>query len=184
MIRGQDSHFMQLAEIATRLESKYQTSDSAWRKSPFGWIKKKPSRTIGAIVEALVECWLVANDLEVKRSGDSDADRIVEGIRVEIKGSTLWKSGAYKFQQVRDQNYEFLICLGISPHNAQCWVIPKSVIMPLWEAGVIKTQHGGQGGRDTAWFTVCPQNPPDWLTPHGGNLTGALDIVREFGRQQ
>ena len=38
----------------------------------------------------------------------------------------------YKFQQLRDQNYEFAICLGISPFSAHCWVLPKAEIMDRW----------------------------------------------------
>ena len=63
------------------------------------------------------------------RSTDSECDRVIEGLRVEIKGSTRWKTRGFKFQQLRDQRYDVAICLGISPFDAHCWTIPKEVIV-------------------------------------------------------
>ena len=62
----------------------------------------------------------MAKGFDVAKSPDSQADRIIAGARAEIKTSTLWKNGVYMFQQLRDQNYAFVICLGISPLNAHC----------------------------------------------------------------
>lgn len=121
------------------------------------WIERRPSRQVGAIGEKLVAGWLAAKDFDVVRSPDSEADRLIDGHRIEIKFSTLWKNGGYKFQQLRDQNYEFAICLGIGPFSAHCWVLPKAEIMRRWKAGDgIKSQHGGARGSDTAWQQESP----------------------------
>ncbi len=65
-----------------------------------------------------------AKGLAVERSRDSEADRVIAGVRVEIKFSTLWRDrGGYTFQQLRDQNYEVAVFLGISPFDAHCWVV-------------------------------------------------------------
>jgi len=95
---------------------------------------------VGVIGEKLVAGWLAAKDCDVMRSPDAEADRIINGKRAEIKFSTLW-AGFYKFQQLRDQNYEFVICLGVSPFDAHCWAIPKSVLMERWRSGDIESQH-------------------------------------------
>lgn len=174
----QNEQYSQLAQIAVTLESHFPRSLESWNNSPFKWIKSRPSRTIGAIVETLVEEWLIANGLNVQRPSDSQADRIVEGFRVEIKGSTLWKSGNYKFQQIRDQNYDFIVCLGISPFEAHCWVIPKEAIPALRKDGVIRGQHTGNQATDTEWISINPQKPHNILKPQNGNLTEALQIVR------
>lgn len=85
------------------------------------------------------------------KSPDSDADRNIAGTRAEIKFSTLWKSGVYKFQQLRDQNYQVAVCLGIGPFDAHCWAIPKTFIMQNWgKAEGLTPQHGGARGPDTA----------------------------------
>lgn len=124
-----DAEVNLLASIAATLESEYSTDEAdPWAGSPFEWIKGRPSRQVGAIGEKLVAGWCAAKDFDVVRSPDSDADRIIHGYRVEVKFSTLWKGGGYKFQQVRDQRYEYLFCLGVAPFDANAWLIPKAVL--------------------------------------------------------
>jgi diadenosine tetraphosphate (Ap4A) HIT family hydrolase len=167
-----------LAGISQALQAEYQCENREWEGSPFAWIKTKPSRQIGAIGERLVAGWLAARGFNVVRAGDSDADRVIEDRRVEIKFSTLWANGGYKFQQLRDQRYELAICLGVSPFTAHCWVIPKDHIIRLWRVEhVIPSQHGGQNGADTAWIDVRVEDPPDWLQQYGGSLADAISAL-------
>ena len=121
------------------------------------------------------EACAVANALSIPPISGTEADRVVGGVRTEIKSSTLWKQGVYKFQQLRDQNYEIAICLGISPFEAHCWVLPKPLIMQMWGAkGGLQSQHGGRQGTDTAWLSVDPGNVPAWLRACGGSLSDGL----------
>ncbi len=167
----QDPEVRRLAAIATRLENNYLGNNTQWDGSQFAWLKGGlPSRRKGVAFEELVSEWCATKGLTVTASPDSDADRIIGGLRTEIKGSTLWESGGYRFQQVRDQNYRILVCLGISPFDAHCWVIPKDDVMKFWDDDVITSQHGGAGGSDTAWIAVNPAHPPNWLRPYGGTL--------------
>lgn len=167
-----------LAGLASTLEADDTPDDAAWAGSPFAWIRTRPSRQVGAIGEKLVAGWLATRDFNVSRSPDTEADRIIESKRVEIKFSTLWKNGSYKFQQLRDQNYEFAICLGISPFDAHCWALPKSVILDQWRnKGGLQTQHGGAGGVDTAWLSVVPTEVPTWLSQHGGSMRAGLERI-------
>lgn len=154
-----------------------------WTGSPFAWIKTRPSRQVGAIGEKLVSGYLATKGFDVARSPDSEADRLINGVRAEIKFSTLWANGSYKFQQLRNQNYKFAICLGISPFDAHCWVLPKEVIMEKWRTGEIGPQHGGQAGQDTAWLHVKPSSIPDWLHEWGGNLSKVSSLVSKVTGQ-
>jgi len=164
-----------LASCAHTLQADYAADDEHWIGSPFAWIKSRPSRQVGVIGEKLVAGYLATKGFDVVRSPDSQADRIINGQRAEIKFSTLWKGGFYKFQQLRDQNYAFALCLGISPFDAHLWVIPKSVILKQWGVGVgLVSQHGGKAGRDTAWLTITPGNEPGWLRQSGGPLPVAV----------
>jgi len=92
-----------LAAISAQLEGDYKAVEDTWKGPPFAWIMKHPSRRKGAIAERLVAGWLASRGFNVTRSGGAESDRCVEGHLTEIKFSTLWKSGSYKFQQFRDQ---------------------------------------------------------------------------------
>ena len=168
----QDPEVRRLATVASVLSDDYRIANDPWAGSPFAWLKNIPSsRTRGKAFEDIVERWCAAAGLRVAPSRDSDADRIIAGRRTEIKGSTLWKGGTYTFQQIRDQNYHIIVCLGISPFDAHCWVIPKNDVMALRDKGLITPQHGGRRGSDTLWINgVNPSNPPNWLRPYGGTL--------------
>ena len=179
-----DPEVQLLARIATRLEVKYIDDNAQWNGSAFAWLKGGlASRRKGVAFEELVSEWCTEKGLEVRPSPDSAADRIIAGVRTEIKGSTLWKGGVYRFQQIRDQNYGILLCLGISPFDAHCWAIPKAVVMRWWGDGIIRSQHGGAGGTDTAWLAVNPSAVPDWLQPYGGTLSAGLAQLRSLSRQ-
>lgn len=169
-----------LASCSQTLQADYAGEDREWEGSPFAWFKSRPSRQVGVIGEKLVSGWLATKGFDVTRSPDSQADRIINGKRAEVKFSTLWKGGFYKFQQLRDQNYEFAICLGVSPFDAHCWVLPKSQILEHWGRGDgLESQHGGRAGRDTAWLSVTPGNEPAWLREWGGRLSQAAYLIVE-----
>lgn len=171
-----------LASIAANLESDYEVENDTWDSSSFGWIKSKPSGQIGKIGVRLMSAWCTAYGLDVTGCEDSEADRIINGHRVEIKFSTLWKSGIYKFQQIRDQNYEYLICLGISPFNAHCWVFPKGVLMDHVIGHT--PQHRGREGTDTYWLTIQPDEPDPWLNDFGGSMEKALIILKSIKKRK
>lgn len=183
--RISDADVQLLASIASTLHPDYAADDLAWEGSPFAWIRSRPSRQRGAIFEKLVAGFLAAKDFDVVRSPDSEADRVINGLRTEIKSSTLWKNGGYKFQQFRDQNYDVAVCLGVSPFDAHCWVIPKSLIMQNWgTAEGLSSQHGGRLGTDTAWLSVDPENVQSWLRQYGGTLGDAAAVLTGVSDQR
>lgn len=165
-----------LASIAGTIHQDYMAGEAdPWEGSPFAWIKGRPSRQVGAIGEKLVAGWCAAKGFDVTAAPNSDADRVIHGHRVEVKFSTLWASGGYKFQQIRDQNYDYLFCLGLSPFDGHAWLVPKPV---LYDHVIRHTgQHTGAGGTDTAWLGFPAGSPPDWLHPYGGTLSGVAAIL-------
>ncbi len=169
--------------MSSSLKTQYvDPSSDPWANSPFGWIKLMASRRIGAIGEILVSQWCESIGLSVSRTGDSDADRLIAGIRVEIKFSTLWTdTGIYKFQQIRDQDYEFCFCLGVSPDDVGAWFIPKSVLMINRPPDLVP-QHGGSGGVDTKWLSFKASSPPAWLEPYGGTLEDVSGLIERAQR--
>lgn len=175
-----DSEVQLLAGLAESLRSEYQTEeDMNWSRSPFGWIRSQPSRRKGAVGEKLVAGWCAARDINVLRSPDAEADRILEGFRTEIKFSTLWANQLYKFQQIRDQDYQLLLCLGVSPFAAHAWVFEKDFIVSnIGSLAGLSYQHGGAEGRDTAWLSVSPAEVHPWMSEHGGDLRTSMRRLR------
>ena len=170
--------FNLLATAANYIKLEFQRDLSAWEGSPFEWILRLPSGSKGRLGKRLIKQWCALKELAVDKSPDSEADMLINGHRVEIKFSTLWQGNTYMFQQIRDQNYDYAIFLGISPFEAHCWVASK----PLLKKHVIGHlgQHTGVSGQDTAWFTVNPQEPPKWLEPFGGTLDKAYLILKDL----
>lgn len=176
------SDFELLATAANYIRSDFQQDDLAWEGSPFEWVLRLPPGSKGKLGKQLVFQWCALKGLAVDRSPDSEADMLINGHRVEIKFSTLWKVGIYKFQQIREQNYEYSVCLGISPCEAHCWVVSKSVLR-LNVIGHLG-QHTGLSGQETAWFPVNPNKPPDWLLPCGGTLDQAFLVLKNLSHRR
>jgi len=172
-----------LAEISRALQANYVSEDADWQHSPFGCIRRRPSRQRGAIGEGLVAGWLAARGFNVTRACGTGAYRVVEDKPTETELCTLWASGGYRFQQIRDQDYDLVICPGVSPFTAHRWVIPKAELMRLWKVEhEIRGQHRGSAGTDTAWIEIKVSAPPDWIEPFGGSLAqGVAALSRLTG---
>lgn len=170
-----------LATLSTALAPDYAPPvNDPWADSPFEWILRVPSRTKGAVGEALVAGWAAAKGFDVTKAPNSDADRVINGQRIEIKLSTLWKNGGFKFQQIRNQRYDYCLCIGISPFDAHAWLLPKSVLLEhvIGHMG----QHTGATGADTSWLSVRPDKPYDWMEPYGARLTDVAALIKSNGR--
>lgn len=178
------SDFDLLAAAANFIKKDFidEKEDKEWIGSPFIWIKILPSGSKGRLGKRLVFQWCALKGLSVDHSPDSEADMLINGHRVEVKFSTLWKSGIYKFQQIRDQSYEYAACLGISPFDAHCWVISKA-ILKKYVIGHMG-QHTGAGGKETSWFAVEPEHPPEWLAGCGGTLDEAFTVLKSLRRKR
>ena len=135
------------------------------------------SRQRGAVGEKLVRKFLEKEGFTVTDSPGTDSDINVNDYNVEIKFSTLWQNGGYRFQQIRDQDYDILLCLGISPDDAHAWVVAKSKI--VWDE--MPNQHGGRRGSDTWWITCHPsESPYEWLLPSDGDLSKMLAELKKL----
>lgn len=172
------SDFDQFAGISTVLEGEYPRSRTdPWEDSPFAWILREASARRGKIGEQLVERWCLECGLQVWRPGDSDCDLVIDGVRVEVKFSTPWATGPFKFQQIRDQDYELVVCLGIAPFDVRMWAIPKRILLARPQG--VGGQHGGADAQDTLWLTVRPGKEHVWLHKFGGTLSGGTAALRE-----
>lgn len=174
--------FNLLAYAASYIKPEFEKDSSTWQGSPFEWALRLPSASKGKLGKRLVYQWCAVKGLSIDSSPDSQADMLINGHRVEIKFSTLWEAGIYKFQQVRDQNYEYAVCLGISPFDAHCWVVSKQILRKhvIGHMG----QHTGSAGQETAWFAVKPSSPPEWLSSCGGTLEQAYKVLKSLSNRK
>lgn len=169
-----------MATLATNIKDNYPES-TMWEGSPFQWITRLSSKRIGAVGELLVQNWCQEKGYKVRRPiGSSSYDRVINGHRVEIKYSKLWDNRTYRFQQLRNQDFDFYFWIGVSPRNVQAWFIPKEYLKlgvgPQPE-GVIP-QHGGKSGQDTWWIKVDADSPPEWMEHFGGSLSDVNQILK------
>ena len=176
-----DADFQLLSASAKKFEADSDYDIDRWAGSPFFSLLGLPIRTKGAYYERIVSDWCTAKGLTVETAQGTDADRVIGGKRTEIKVAMLSKTGTYVFNQIRDQNYEILLCMGLSPHNAYLWVIPKHKAMLFWERGHIKNQHAG--GTDTGMLTVGPNDVPIWLQRYGGTLSAGFARLQSLTGQ-
>jgi hypothetical protein len=100
--------FTLLATAANYIRGDIERDYIAWKDTPFEWVLKLPAGSKGKLGKRLIFQWCSLKGLAVDNSPDPEADILINGHRVEVKFSTLWKSGFYRFQQIRDQNYELL----------------------------------------------------------------------------
>jgi hypothetical protein len=176
------SDFELLATSANYIKRDFESDYSAWNGSPFEWVLRLPPGSKGKLGKHLIFQWCALKGLSVDRSPDSEADMLINGHRVELKFSTLWKVGSYKFQQIRDQDYEYAVCLGISPQEAHCWVISKTTLKKFVIGHI--GQHTGLTSTETSWFPVNPNNPPEWLNSCGGTLEEAFLVLKSLSNRK
>lgn len=164
-----------LAELWASVKSQYPESDyELWQESPFRDLKFEPSSSRkGAMAKRLVEKWCTDQGFDVKAADAIGFDRKIRGYRFQIKFSTEWEQGFYKFQQIRDEPYDYLFCLGVAPQAAHAWVVSKEAAF-----GNCEGQHTGSQGTETRWLQCSAATTPEWLLGCGGSLEDAAAVLK------
>ena len=173
-----DPDFDVIAGVSNHLGRDYLASD-AWAGSPFEWIVSAPPATKGSAGEAMVSDWARSRGFSVSPRSGWECDRIINGHRIEVKMSTLWRSGIVKFQQIRDQDYDFCFCLGLMPFGVRAWLLPKEVL--LEHVIGVMGQHTGARGKDTAWLGFSAHAPYEWMAPYGDRLADVAQRLAGSG---
>ena len=92
---------------------------------------------------------------KVTKPKNTDHDRIIDGYKTEIKLSTTWNEvlSNWTWQQIRDQDYERLIFVGINPDSISIWWATKSDIKEFILGRDSCRQHAGKdGGQELYWI--------------------------------
>ncbi|HLO15754.1 MAG TPA: DNA methyltransferase [Anaerolineales bacterium] len=166
------SEFLMLAATASYIQKDLQEYSDLWKDSPFEWVLQLPARKKGKLGRQLISPWLASKGISVESTKDSSETLMIKGYRVATKFSTMWTKGFYRFQQIRSKGYDYVICLGISPLEAHCWIFPREYVIKY-----ATQQH--RGAKDY-WIPLNPQNPPEWSRDWGGPLDEVYQIIKKL----
>lgn len=173
-----DEDFLLLATDAKIIQKELEQQNDFWKNSPFEWVIQLPAARKGKLARYLVESWLENKGFTVEHPKNSYASLSIKKHQIAVKFSTLWVDGLYKFQQIRSDGYDLVVCLGISPNAAHCWVFPKGHAI-----NHATPQH--KGSRDTEyWMAIDPNEPPDWASEYGGSLEKAYLTMKSITRKE
>lgn len=140
-----------------------------YEKSNFRFIKNLSSKKKGAIFEKIFEEYMISNGHTIEKSKSSDHDRIVNGHKVEIKGSFLWENGKFRFQQIRvNQDYDYIVFLAIYPEFIEFYIASKETTKEFLcvqdENGFWPyNQHGGKKTKSGTFYIDCFPNEIHWM---------------------
>lgn len=125
---------------------KDEPEDPRYVDSPFRKLKKLHAKQKGSRYEKISEQVLVGLGKTVLPPTNTDHDRIVDNVKVEIKGSTLNKnSDNFSFLQIRpDQDYDVMYFCMFYPYKFVIMSMTKDIIIQNIENGNFSKQHGGK----------------------------------------
>ena len=169
--------YKQLAVDSSIIRSRLQVQNDQWKSSPFEWVLQLPARTKSKLGKHLVMSYLARNGLRISETRNKSGVMIlVDSKIVSIKFSTLWDSGNYKFQQIRNSGYDYLLCFGLSPNDAHCYLFEKDYVIRH-----ANEQHKGTRGAEY-WISINPNDPPTWTKGYGSTIDKAIPVIKELLR--
>jgi hypothetical protein len=141
----------EIANFKCHKDALEEKNNDPYKDSAFKVYKDMSSKKKGKYFELIVEEYFKKNGYEVKKASSSDHDRIINGKKVEIKGSLLWGEGThFRWQQIRtNQDYDVVCFVAIYPdriefHGATKDVVKSNVEVQNSKGEWIYNQHGGK----------------------------------------
>jgi site-specific DNA-methyltransferase (adenine-specific) len=170
--------FIMLAATASYLQEELEDENDPWENSPFEWILKLPPRKKGKLGGKLIASWLAGKGIQLEQTRDASETLRINGLQFAIKFSTIWANGIYKFQQIRAKGYDYVICLGISPFDAHCWVFERKFAIEH-----AKPQHFQGTKVVDYWMEINPHEAKDESRDCGGTLDQAYRILKKLKKK-
>lgn len=146
--REKSEEYKQLENIFVDIKDNYVNDRRAeWKDSAFApLIPEFSIHATGRIGEAVMYDLLVLRGhnpvKQIINNGDHDIR--ISGIPVEIKFATQSASKSFTANQIRDQDYKYVLVFAITPTDVYYWLIPKDV---AWQLG--SKQHTKKAEKDT-----------------------------------
>jgi hypothetical protein len=154
--------------------------DEAWEGSPFDWFRKRPSATKGKIGRDFAASLIEDSGFKIVRRGIALK---VNGKTIRVKLSLMWGAGSLTFEQIKDDPFDYLICIGLYPENSYGWLIPKDEMIVKGNAQGrlgFRGQHVRPGENPSDFWIkgLNPVDPFEWLWPYGGTTDTLQRVIR------
>ena len=96
---------------------------------------------------------------DVSPNVNKGRDLIVDGKKVEVKGSTLSSSFnnefQFKFMQIRmNSDWDEMILLAVWPRDCRMFSLSRDAVQHYIDTGVIVRQHGGEGSNNDTFIFI------------------------------
>lgn len=144
--------------------------DPRWTLGPFLHLKTLAPKGKGKRFEQIAEEVLKSRGHTVAKATNTQHDRIVDGLKFEIKGSTITKGSddMFSFLQIRPaQDYDVLLFESFwFDGTVKYHRIPKEDLLKLVSSGVFSAQHGGKKGNSGTFSwngDLAPFEPWYWF---------------------
>jgi hypothetical protein len=132
------------------------TKKDMWSNSLMEPIKRISSpKAKGSVGEKLVTEVMSNLGHRVTKPKSTDYDRMIDGHRCEIKLSCAWDDAPdnWCWQQIRDQEYDRIIFVGINPDGFHLWWATKADLEKYVIGRNECRQHAGKdGGQELYWL--------------------------------
>ncbi len=170
--------FIMLSAMANYLQNdlykNLEDDIDLWKNSPFEWTLKLPPAKKEKLGRDLITAWLASKGIHIGKAKNAAKTIDINTKKVSLKFSTLWTNGTYKFQQIRNAGFDFVICCGISPFAAHCWIFDKNYAIKN-----ATKQHKGSA-KSEYWISINPNQPQEWVNGHGGTLDEAYQLIKKI----
>ncbi len=153
---GED--FKSLAVTASMLQNESKEINELWKNSPFEWLHYLRSSQKEKIGKELILSWLKSEGVMLELNKQ----------KVSLKFSTLFADGKYDFREISKDNYDHLLCFGISPFEAHAWVFERADLLAHLNEDRI---------------TLNPRKLPTWVNKAEGSLKSAIEYLRKIDKK-
>lgn len=156
----------QMLVEASIIDALANTDQMDWIDTPNEPIKGMVSSTKGRFGQLLVAAALRDMGHTVAKGGSNEFDLLVDGNRrVEVKLSTRWSAGCYKFQQLREpHDFSDVAFVFVDPTEINIYFANRASINAHVFNACENLQHVGQAGNSGVyWLSVNVGMIPNWF---------------------
>ena len=134
--------------------------DTRYDNTPMKFVKAMGAKQKGKYYELITDNVLRGRGSVVNKPVNSDHDRIIDGVKSEIKGSCLMKNtDLFTFLQIRPkQDYAQMIFSMFYPDKIIIMSMTKEKVLENVANGTFSPQHGGKNGDSGTYMYYGNEN--------------------------